>query len=161
MRIVSSQISRLLLVTVSLSIAACKGTDSKKVDDALNSDLSLAAQAHPGTALDSVSAAERGLAPAAYANTRSGAAPVHHTYSSSRGSYSGSRASSGTYRRSEPTYRVEKHPGRDAAIGAGAGAVLGAATSKNKVKGGIIGAAAGGILGAIIGNNVDKQKVPQ
>jgi hypothetical protein len=55
---------------------------------------------------------------------------------------------------------VEKHPGRDAAIGAGAGAILGATTSKDKVKGGIIGAAAGGILGAVIGNNVDKKKVP-
>ena len=153
MRIVSSHIVKCLLIPVSLSIFACRGTDSKKVDDALNSDLSLAAQAHPATSMDSVSAAERGVAPAA---------PVHHTRysSSSRRSYSGSRASSGTYRQSAPATHVEKHPGRDAAIGAGAGAILGAATSKNKVKGGIVGAAAGGILGAIIGNNVDKQKVP-
>ena len=55
---------------------------------------------------------------------------------------------------------MEKHPGRDAAIGAAAGAVLGATTSRDKVKGGLIGAAAGGILGAVIGNNVDKRKVP-
>jgi outer membrane lipoprotein SlyB len=55
---------------------------------------------------------------------------------------------------------VEKNTKRDAAIGAGAGAILGAVTSKNKVKGGVIGAAAGGILGAVIGNNVDKKTVP-
>ena len=47
---------------------------------------------------------------------------------------------------------------RDAAIGAGAGAVIGAVTSKNKVKGAIIGGAAGAILGGVIGNNVDKTK---
>jgi hypothetical protein len=51
-----------------------------------------------------------------------------------------------------------KHTGRDAAIGAGAGAVIGAVTSRDKVKGGLIGAAAGGILGAVIGNNVDIQR---
>jgi hypothetical protein len=38
--------------------------------------------------------------------------------------------------------------------------VIGATTSRNKVKGGIIGAAMGGILGGVIGNNVDKKKVP-
>jgi uncharacterized protein YcfJ len=36
--------------------------------------------------------------------------------------------------------------------------VLGATTSRNKVKGGIIGAAVGGILGGVLGNNVDKTK---
>jgi uncharacterized membrane protein len=53
---------------------------------------------------------------------------------------------------------VVKHTGRDAAIGAGAGAVIGAVTSRDQVKGGLIGAAAGGILGAVIGNNVDVQR---
>jgi uncharacterized membrane protein len=53
---------------------------------------------------------------------------------------------------------VVKHTGRDAAIGAGAGAVIGAVTSRDKLKGGLIGAAAGGILGAVIGNNVDVQR---
>jgi len=40
--------------------------------------------------------------------------------------------------------------------------VIGAATSKNKVKGAVVGAAAGGVLGAIIGHNVDvkKKRVP-
>jgi uncharacterized protein YcfJ len=53
---------------------------------------------------------------------------------------------------------VEKHTKRDAAIGAGAGAIIGAATSKDKVKGAVIGGAAGAILGGVIGNNVDVKK---
>jgi uncharacterized membrane protein len=53
-----------------------------------------------------------------------------------------------------------KNTKRDAAIGAGAGAIIGAATSRDKLKGGVIGAAAGGILGAVIGNNVDVKKKP-
>jgi uncharacterized protein YcfJ len=36
--------------------------------------------------------------------------------------------------------------------------VIGAISSKNKVKGGLIGAAVGGILGGVLGNNVDKTK---
>jgi hypothetical protein len=51
-----------------------------------------------------------------------------------------------------------KHTKRDAAIGAAAGAVIGATTSRDKVKGGLIGAAAGAILGGVIGNNVDINK---
>jgi len=39
-------------------------------------------------------------------------------------------------------------------------AVIGAVSSRNKVKGAIIGGAAGAILGGIIGNNVDKSKKP-
>jgi len=53
---------------------------------------------------------------------------------------------------------VQKNTKRDAAIGAGAGAVIGAVTSKNKVKGAVIGGAAGAILGGVIGNNVDVKK---
>ena len=50
------------------------------------------------------------------------------------------------------------HGARDAAIGAGAGAVIGAVTSHDKVKGAVIGGAAGAIIGGVIGNNVDKTK---
>lgn len=157
---------RYLILPVALLAFGCKGNDSKKVDDALNSDLSLASQAQPYTAADSISAAER-------ANSLTSTAPapaapvqvthrtvVHHVYERSGGSSSGGSYSRGTVARSGPIDHVEKHPGRDAAIGAAAGAVLGATTSRDKVKGGLIGAAAGGILGAVIGNNVDKRKVP-
>ncbi|MBA3467118.1 MAG: glycine zipper 2TM domain-containing protein [Gemmatimonadaceae bacterium] len=51
-----------------------------------------------------------------------------------------------------------KNTKRDAIIGGAAGAVLGAATSKNKVKGAIIGGTAGAIIGGVIGNNVDKSR---
>ncbi len=55
----------LFLVPVAILAVACGRDDSsKKVDDALNSDLSLAAQARPYTALDSISAAEKAYYPA-------------------------------------------------------------------------------------------------
>jgi outer membrane lipoprotein SlyB len=64
----------------------------------------------------------------------------------------------------QPAERVitEKNTKRDAVIGAAAGAVLGAATSRDKVKGAVIGAAAGAVIGGVIGNNVDvkKRRVP-
>src|SRR6478672_9594977 len=67
----------LALVPAAILAVACGPSDNKKVDDALNSDLTLAAQARPYTAMDSISAAERayaaqGLAPVGYAP----AAPV-------------------------------------------------------------------------------------
>jgi hypothetical protein len=146
------RISRLAIVPILLIAFGCNGND-KKVDDAMNSDLSLASQANPGTPAESISALERAHADSVAGRTAPAATTtrtvVHHVYESS-----GSRASApvGTH--------VEKNTKRDAAIGAGAGAILGAVTSRNKVKGGVIGAAAGGILGAVIGNNVDKKKVP-
>jgi len=138
-------------------------------DPSLNNDLSLAAQANTNARLDSISAAERinaaganGLASAAPApaparRTTSTAPARRRTTSTS----SSSGSSSGTVAR-EPQTVTTKHTKRDAAIGAAAGAIIGATTSRDKVKGGIIGAAAGGILGGVIGNNVDieKKKVP-
>jgi hypothetical protein len=48
---------------------------------------------------------------------------------------------------------------RDAAIGAGLGAAVGAiANDDNRVKGGVIGAIVGGAAGAIVGKTVDKDK---
>jgi uncharacterized protein YcfJ len=156
------------LVPVAILAVACSRDDSsKKVDDALNSDLSLAAQAQPSTALDSISAAERaataqGLAPVGYLNgqpvyssPRSAAsAPVRRTSTVRRSSSS----SSGVYSAPARTQTVVKHTTRDAAIGAGAGAVLGAVTSRDRVKGAVVGGLAGAILGGVIGNNVDKTR---
>jgi hypothetical protein len=152
----------LALVPAAILAVACGPNDNKKVDDALNSDLTLAAQARPYTAMDSISAAERayaaqGLAPVGYAPAAAPVAaptktrvvyrdrPVYRSSSSSRGTYS------------RPT-TIVKHTGRDAAIGAGAGAVIGAVTSRDKVKGAVIGGVAGAILGGVLGNNVDKTR---
>jgi hypothetical protein len=156
----------LFLVPVAILAAACGRDDSsKKVDDALNSDLSLAAQAHPITALDSISAAERaaqaqGVAPVGYV----GGQPVYSTPRTTtttpvrRTATRRSSSSSGTYYPAPRQTTVVKHTTRDAAIGAGAGAVLGAVTSRDKVKGAVIGGLAGAILGGVIGNNVDKSR---
>jgi hypothetical protein len=142
---------KLLILPTALFAFACSNGD-KKVDDALNADLSTAALARPYTPLDSITAAERAgvaVAPA----TR---APVRRTATRSNSSSGGTYSSQPVYRAPAPV--VVKHTKRDAAIGAGAGAVIGAVTSQNKVKGAIIGGVAGGILGAVIGNNVDKTK---
>jgi outer membrane lipoprotein SlyB len=148
-------------------LGACRGNDSRP-DDALKNDLALAAQAQPYQAQQFVSPGEQALGangqPLGYNTavpmTRAAApapvsrAPARRTSTASRSRSSGS---SGTYYPA-PARPVVKHTGRDAAIGAGAGAVIGAVTSRDKVKGGLIGAAAGGILGAVLGNNVDIQR---
>ncbi len=151
----------LILPAAALAFACSKGDNKQAAaDSALNADLSTAASTQPYTPLDSITAAERaGTAPATALRSTSTAprtvyrAPVRRTTRSSSG---------GTYS-SQPVYRapapvVVKHTKRDAAIGAGAGAIIGAVTSRNKVKGAIIGGAAGAILGGVIGNNVDKTK---
>ncbi len=157
---------KLLFVPAAILAVACGRDDSnKRVDDALNSDLSLAAQARPYTALDSISAAERaaqaqGLAPVGYiagqpvySAPQRTATPVRRTTTTRRSSSGG-----GVY--SAPARRtvIVKHTKRDAAIGAAAGAVLGAVTSRDKVKGAVIGGVAGAVLGGVIGNNVDKSR---
>jgi hypothetical protein len=154
---------KILILPAALFAFACGG--DKKVDAALNSDLSTAAQAQPYTPLDSITAAERaGVAPASNSLRSTPAAPRTTTVrrsTSTRSSgtrSSGARSSAPVYSAPAPQQTVVKHTKRDAAIGAGAGAVIGAVTSKNKVKGAIIGGAAGAILGGVIGNNVDKTK---
>ena len=152
---------KLLILPAAALAFACSGDNKQTAaDSALNSDLSTAAASRPYTPLDSITAAERaGVAPATSLRSTSTAprtvyrAPVRRTTRSSSG---------GTYS-SQPVYRAPapvevKHTKRDAAIGAGAGAIIGAVTSRDKVKGAIIGGAAGAILGGVIGNNVDKTK---
>jgi hypothetical protein len=149
---------KLIILPAALVAFACGGND-KKVDDALNADLSTAAQATPYTPLDSITAAERaGTVPAKALTSTAprtvARAPARRTTTRSTSSSSSYPVYSAPAPARQPT--VVKHTKRDAAIGAGAGAVIGAVTSKNKVKGAIIGGAAGAILGGIIGNNVDK-----
>ena len=151
-----------LLVPAAILAAACGRDDSKKVDDALNADLSLAAQARPYTAMDSISAMERayaaqGLAPVGYAPVQQ---PVQtRVVYRDRPVYRSSTRSSGggTYSTARTTTRV-KHTKRDAAIGAAAGAAIGAVTSRDKLKGAVIGGVAGAVLGGVLGNNVDITK---
>jgi hypothetical protein len=156
----------LILVPAAILAAACGRDDSnKRVDDALNSDLSLAAQARPYTALDSISAAERaaiaqGIAPVGYMGGQPVyAAPPRQTVYSEPARRTTARRSSGggTVSAPRPT-RIIKHTKRDAAIGAAAGAAIGAVTSRDKVKGAVIGGLAGAVLGGVIGNNVDVQR---
>ena len=152
---------KILILPAALFAFACGGGD-KKVDDALNSDLSTAAQAQPYTPLDSVTAAERAgvaTAPASNSLRSTSTAPrttVRRATTTTRRS-SGTYSSAPVYSAPAPQQTVVKHTKRDAAIGAGAGAVIGAVTGRS-VKGAIIGGAAGAILGGVIGNNVDKTK---
>jgi|ERR1700730_3773014 len=154
---------KILILPAALFAFACGGPD-KKVDAALNSDLSTAAQATPYTPLDSITAAERaraGTAAPATALRSTSTAPrttVRRTATTRRSSSSGGTYSSApVYSAPAPQPQVVKHTKRDAAIGAGAGAVIGAVAG-HSVKGAIIGGAAGAILGGVIGNNVDKTK---
>src|ERR1700720_629228 len=149
---------KILILPAALFAFACGGND-KKVDAALNSDLSTAAQATPYTPLDSITAAERaGTATAKPTALRStSTAPrttVRRTTTTRRSSSGGTYSSAPVYSAPAPQQEV-KHTKRDAAIGAGAGAVIGAVAGRS-VKGAIIGGAAGAILGGVIGNNVDK-----
>ena len=153
-------------------LGACSRRNDARPDDALKNDLALAAQAQPYQAQQFVSPAEQpyvgnGMpqqynAVASYPQPVMRApapAPARRTTTTARRSSSSSRgSSSGTYYPAPARRPVVKHTKRDAAIGAGAGAVIGAVTSRDKIKGGIIGAAAGAILGGVIGNNVDVER---
>lgn len=158
---------KLIVLPVALFAFACAKGDNKNVDSALNSDLTTAASARPYTPLDSVSAAERAAALAGTPGqttvvTKTVPGPVRtrtvYRTAPSRSSSSGSGSSNTVYTPAPAPTRVVKNTNRDAAIGAAAGAIIGATTSRNKVKGAVIGGAAGAILGGVIGNNVDKKK---
>jgi hypothetical protein len=158
-------------------LGACSRGSDARPDDALKNDLALAAQAQPYQAQQFVSPAEQPYvgygvpqqynAVATYPQPAMRApapAPVRRTTTTARRSSSGSSSSRGSssgtyYPAPAPAPRAPvKHTKRDAAIGAGAGAVIGAVTSRDKIKGAVIGGVAGAILGGVIGNNVDVQR---
>jgi hypothetical protein len=155
----------LLLVPAALLAAAC-GRDSAKTDDALKNDLALASQAQPYMPQQVTSPTEMGYAYNPYTGQfqpvpQAPQAPVVQRVATRPAAVrrtSTARASSGT--RVVYTERQEpiRHTKRDAAIGAAAGAVIGATVSRDKVKGGLIGAAAGAVLGGIIGHTIDVEK---
>lgn len=159
-----------LLIPAALAIAACGRSNSS--DDALKNDLALASQAQPATpqlvspteATPAAAPTHLASAPVAHRSThavyrprRTSSAGGYHPASSTGGYNPG--PSTGVYTPA-PAPVIEKHGTRDAAIGAGAGAVIGAVASRDKIKGGIIGAAAGAILGGVVGNTVDVTKRP-
>jgi hypothetical protein len=149
-----------LLAPLAILGAAC-GKNAPD-DAALKNDLALASQAQQFMPAQVMSPAEQGLAANPYTT------PVRQTVRSAPARTTVRRTSSSSARSSGTIYsepapqptRVVKHTKRDAAIGAAAGAIIGATTSRDKVKGGLIGAAAGAILGGVIGNNVDVKRVP-
>jgi uncharacterized protein YcfJ len=148
---------RVLILAPALVFAAACGRDSgPTVDAALDSDLRLAGEAY-APSFDTISALEQLGAQTQLTSTqRATATPVRRT--TTRTTTARSSSSGSVARAPQPVVVTKKNTGRDAAIGATAGAVIGATTSRNKVKGGLIGAAIGGIAGAVIGNNVDVKR---
>ena len=150
----------MILVPALMVAVACGRDDGQSVDAALDNDLRLAGEAYTPS-FDSISALEQQNAQTQLTATqpqRATAAPVRRTTTRTT---TARRTSSGTgtvARAPQPVVVTKKNTGRDAAIGATAGAILGATTSRNKVKGGLIGAAIGGVAGAVIGNNVDVKR---
>jgi len=158
-------IRMLLLVPAALLAAAC-GRDTSKNDDALKNDLALASQAQPYNAQQFTSPAEMGYAynpytgqfqpvPAAQPQVQRVAARPTTVRRTSTARSSGTRV---VYEPAPAPAEPIRHTKRDAVIGGVAGAVIGATTSRDKVKGAIIGGAAGAVLGGIIGHTVDIQK---
>jgi uncharacterized protein YcfJ len=144
---------RALILVPALMVAAACG-DEPAVDAALDSDLRLAGEAAPG--MDTLSLMEQQRAQSQLVTT----APRRTSVAPARRTTSAPRRTTSTVSASAPARQttVVKNTKRDAAIGAAAGAVIGATTSKNKVKGGLIGAAIGGLAGAVIGNNIDVER---
>ena len=161
----------LVLVPAAVLAAAC-GRDKAPTDDALKNDLALAAQAQPYNPQQFASPTELGYvydpATGQYRQVpqlqsaapqqpvyRTVARPTTTRRASSSSSSSGSTRTRVVY---QPAPEPIRHTKRDAAIGAAAGAVIGATTSRDKLKGAIIGGAAGAVLGGIIGHTVDVKR---
>jgi hypothetical protein len=156
------RVHRLTLLPVALVLLAACGRD-EKVDDALRQDLSLASQAYMPQQF--MSPIEAGYAQGAYNQPGYAQQPYGYQPAVARSAprvVRSSTVSSGTAARSGGT-RVVKNTKRDAAIGAVAGAAIGAVTSgkRDRMKGAVLGAAAGAVLGGIIGNNVDIKRIPR
>ena len=154
---------KLIVVPALAMLAACgRSNDAKPaVDDALQNDLALANNAQPYQPQQFVSPMEQGYMQQGYGQPQIRTAGTYYpapaptatrrTTSTARPVYRSSGSSTTTAR--EPV----RHTKRDAVIGAATGAVIGVATSRDKVKGGIIGAAIGGLAGAVVGHTVDVQ----
>lgn len=154
-----TNIRRLSLTLMAATALAACGKDQPAVDDALRQDLSLASQAYmPQQYLSPIEAGyANGYAPQGYApqyGYQQAVARQPRIYRASSGTSTGARSGG---------ERVVKNTKRDAAIGAVAGAAIGAVTvgKKDRMKGAVLGAAVGAVLGGVIGNNVDIKRIPQ
>ena len=167
-----------LLVPVMLMVVAACGDDKPATDDALKNDLALASQVQPYNPQQFMSPTEAGYGPNGYQSqqpyqTAQGGyypqpqvsqpvytpapaprprATVRRVPTATRGRTS---SSGGVYSPAPARREPIRNTKRDAAIGAVAGGVLGAAVSRDRVKGAVIGAVAGGVLGGIIGHTID------
>lgn len=147
----------LFLVPAVLLAAACGKDDVKRPDDRADlawlDTMSITPVASPLEAGFMEDAAPAAPVAAERATTSRSSA----TRSTARRASS----SSSVYRAPARTARTvtQRHTVRDAAIGAGAGAVLGAVVAGrgSRTKGAIVGGAAGAVLGGVIGHTVDKK----
>jgi hypothetical protein len=157
------RLSWLMLVPVAVIAAACDRGSKPAIDDALKNDLALASQAQAYNPQQFLGPNEAGYGaqPQQYA-PRSiqtvARQPVYTARRTTTARRSSSSSGGGYYPAPEPPEQVVKNTKRDAMIGAAAGAVIGAVSSRDKIKGGVIGAAAGGLLGAVVGSTVDVQR---
>lgn len=161
-----SYVKLLALPALVLSAACGRSDDDNRVDEALRSDLALAATSQPYQPQQFVSPMEQGYMQPGYAQPVYGgygqpvyqqpaAQPVRTVYRTAPRATSTSRTSTAR----QPVV-VQRNTKRDAIIGATAGAVIGATTSRDRVKGAVIGGAAGAVLGGIIGHTVDVRREP-
>jgi YMGG-like Gly-zipper len=151
----------LSLVPLAAVVAACGRGGAPALDDALKNDLALASQAQAYNAqfvspLEAGYGAEQQYAPRTIQTVARQPVTTARRTTTTTARRPAATRSSASYPAQEQV--VVKHTERDAAIGAAAGAIIGAVSSRDKVKGGLIGAGVGGILGAVIGNNVDIQR---
>jgi hypothetical protein len=157
-----------LLVPAVLVVAAACGGD-KPADDSLKNDLALASQVQPYQAQQFMSPMEAGYQGQQPYPTGQGGyypqqvQPVYYPQPRPRAtvrpvSTPRRRSGGGVYSPAPARREPIRHTKRDAAIGAVAGGVLGAAVSRDRVKGAVIGAVAGGVLGGIIGHTIDVER---
>ena len=180
---------RTAFAMTALTLAAACGNQRPSSDDALRNDLSLAGRPAAGQQVVSPQELTPGattpagyapgtvgpngapvtaLAPAAPAPAPAPRViererivyrdrPAHHS-SGSGGTYSGG-SHTVVSEAPQPTVR-HSHTKNGAIIGGAAGAAIGIATSRDKLKGGLLGAVLGGAAGAVIGNNTGVTHTP-
>ena len=149
-----TSIRRVLMIPAVAVAAACGGNDREAapLDAGLRNDLALAASAQQMPPLQYLSPMEQGYAqPVAYGNQAYG-------YPAPQPVYRQPVQAQPVYRAPAPVARRAPAPAAEPIRNTKRDAVIGATTSRDKVKGAIIGAAAGGILGGIIGHTVDVKR---